>query len=146
MRPGRALPALGLGLALVLACAPAGSDSAEIEFRASAIEARFGNGCRAVDPVAPVLEFLEGLSPDWQPFWTEPEETAFVLTLMVDGRPVQRVGLGAGSATLETTGGRLFRQMTSAESERLVELAGGVPLGDELGSCAASDQPLEESA
>ena len=37
-----------------------------------------------------------------------------------------------------------FRAVSEAEASRLVELVGGVPLGDELESCTLAERPLSE--
>lgn len=108
-------------------------------------EARLGGGCRAVDDLEPLLTFLEGIPADWQAFWKEPPSSPFLLTLAREGTPRLRVGVTDGTMIVERAGGSpRFRAVSEAEASRLVQLVGGVPLGDQLDSCRMSDTPLTQ--
>ena len=85
------------------------------------------------------------LPPDWQAFWKEPPSSPFLLTLASAGAPRLRVGVTDGSMIVERAGASpRFRAVSEAEASRLVELVGGVPLGDELAECALAELSLVE--
>lgn len=131
-------------LLLLVGCAPPASEVLVLD-GIDLAEVRLGGGCRTVAELAPLIEYLEEIPADWQAFWKEPPSSPFLLTLASDRTPRLRVGITDGSMIVERAGASpRFRAVSEAEASRLVELVGGVPLGDELESCLLAGQPLVE--
>jgi hypothetical protein len=128
------------------ACAPRGATERQDEV--IAVEATFGGAwCRRIEDPAVVAELVSArraLEGSWQAAWTPLPAPGLYLVFLGTGGELERLGVGDGQAQTVADGRQLFQPIDGDTAARLVDLAGGPPVGPPDRPCVASAAPAAE--
>jgi hypothetical protein len=127
-------------------CAPRAATGRQDEV--IAVEATFGGTwCRRIEDPAVVAELVSArreLEGGFQAAWTPLPEPGLYLVFLGTGGELQRLGVGDGQAQTLADGRQLFQPIDGATAARLVDLAGGPPVGPPDRPCVAFAAPAAE--